>query len=1086
MAKSGDEKRENGAQSPLKKGIRPSAFMRDLRPELYSDTSNRVRYSLTASELEFALETVTTRNDTNKFETFCRRLCQRSICPNLRPQSGPEGGGDSKADADTFPVANEVSERFFLGDANSGAEEWAFAISAQKTWSQKVRSDVEGLIATGRSLDRIYFITSRAARAKDRARIENELSQKHGVSVKILDRAWIVAQIIEESREDLAYNYLGVGQELQETSRLGPEDYSRAQQLEDIERDIANPETYTGMEAQLVTEALIAAKLSRNLERPRTETDGRFLRAKRLAEKYGSYRQRLECQYEHIWSSFWWFDEIDGLNQSYADFEEEALKADHARNVEWLVNLFQLLVNCVVHEHLTREECKLDERAIRLKATLRVMSEDLDRPNHRLEARTSLAIVSMNLSMLDDRDGDHSKIWLEFSNIVEEADGLGEFIADRLCQIVEIAGNMAGSDAAYADLIDRIAAFVAKRTSEAEGAKILLKRAEQLDFKDSLEMIRLLGRATMMLSKEEHRGAQIEAVQLLMLAYRSSGLLWAARAMCLFLAGTLVIEAEEDGQLPVAFVPVMKIWAWISLELRQVPDFLRAMNLLRGALSDLPLDESSKGKVEKDIQELDFAFGSRLLNADDAELLKLDQLPDILDAMALFASRTALLFNLGYETVLREDGSLPESESDEDVRQFLSLLASQPVAEQLHGDLCLNEGDTQATETKIFGVLLRIEHECTDSSILAAQSVVGALEAFFATTLDQNVMPHCESIAIELKECSESEKPSFELNSMTMTGTINWPSGLLPALHRHQEIVQPFLLEVAGKILAAGFFIDDPRGLLEKLGGDEVVMGRVALILAAGNSYDRMLGCSLTRLGDWESVVERRYPPKTDRPEVDKVDLDALSEGEEERAEFDPEDPRALRDHRGLSVLSVIDLHAWNQAGWHGVGYLHFDENYPPHIALLFRNKEAAESIFQRWRDRFGSYDEEDRIRVALIREIDSGHPCYYAAQIAPNVEKSAPKYTRNPIVMATRQVVMEPTNNENIEMFLRIYARYGAYYLMPAIVGEGEPEWLPQFSILKRELCVKNAPEIGEHDIEAIALRIISERDGEAGVTGC
>jgi hypothetical protein len=624
-----------------------------------------------------------------------------------------------------------------------------------------------------------------------------------------------------------------------------------------------------------------------------------------------------------------------------------------------------------------------------------------------------------------------------------------------------------------------VAAFVAKRTSEAEGAKVLLKRAEQLNFNDNLEMIRLLGRATMMLSKEEHRSEQIEAVQLLMLAYRSSGLLWAARAMCLFLAGTLVIEAEEDNQLPAIFVPVMKFWAWISLEIRQVPDFLRAMNLLRGALADLPLDEASKRKVQEDVQELDYAFGSRLLNADDAELNRLEHLPDILEAMAMFASRTALLFNLGYETVLREDGSIPETESDDDVRQFLSLLASQPVAQQLVGNLSFNEGGSQVTETKIFGVTLRIEHECTNSSILAAQAVVGALEAFFATTLDQNIMPHCESIAIELNGCSESERPAFELNSMTMTGTIDWPSGLLPALHRHQKVVQPFLFEVVGKILAAGFFIDDPKRLLEKLAGDEVVMGRVALILAAGNSYDRMLGCSLSRLSDWDDIVEKRYPPKANRPKVDKIDLGTSSE-DEEASEFDPEKPRALRDHRDLSVLSVIDLHAWNQAGWHGVGYLHFDENYPPHVALLFKNKEAAQSIFQRWRDRFGAYDEEDRIRVALIREIDSEHPCHYAAQIAPNVESSVPNDSRNPILMATRQVVMEPDTNENIEMFLGIYARYGAYYLMPAIVTDGEPEWLPELSILKRELTIKNACDVGEHDIESITLRVISERPDE------
>ncbi len=54
-----------------------------------------------------------------------------------------------------------------------------------------------------------------------------------------------------------------------------------------------DPAAYKGMERQRATEALVAAKLSRNLERPRTETDGRFARAVRLAEQDGDFRQQF-------------------------------------------------------------------------------------------------------------------------------------------------------------------------------------------------------------------------------------------------------------------------------------------------------------------------------------------------------------------------------------------------------------------------------------------------------------------------------------------------------------------------------------------------------------------------------------------------------------------------------------------------------------------------------------------------------------------------------------------------------------------------------------------------------------------------
>lgn len=134
----------------------------------------------------------------------------------------------------TTPVADEIS-KLYCGEANSGSERWAFAFSAKKTWADKARSDVAGIIATHRGYKKIFFVTSRAARAKDRARVEQELSEKYGVTVTIHDRSWIVSEVIDNSRRDLAYNYLGIGDKTSERE-IGPSDYSRKQQLEDIER----------------------------------------------------------------------------------------------------------------------------------------------------------------------------------------------------------------------------------------------------------------------------------------------------------------------------------------------------------------------------------------------------------------------------------------------------------------------------------------------------------------------------------------------------------------------------------------------------------------------------------------------------------------------------------------------------------------------------------------------------------------------------------------------------------------------------------------------------------------------------------
>src|SRR5579872_1301249 len=124
----------------------PSAFMRKLRPENYSDTKARSAYLLDRDVFDHRLETITNRNETHDFEIFCRKLCERTICPNLRPQTGPEGGGDSKVDTESLPQSEDIATLTYVGEANGGRERWAFAFSAKKRWAEKVRSDVAGIV----------------------------------------------------------------------------------------------------------------------------------------------------------------------------------------------------------------------------------------------------------------------------------------------------------------------------------------------------------------------------------------------------------------------------------------------------------------------------------------------------------------------------------------------------------------------------------------------------------------------------------------------------------------------------------------------------------------------------------------------------------------------------------------------------------------------------------------------------------------------------------------------------------------------------------------------------------------------------
>jgi hypothetical protein len=141
----------------------PREFLKARRPEKFSDSAIEDKPALDRTQLEYHLDTLTSRSQETVFENFARRLAQYEICPNLLPHTGPTGGGDSKADAETYPVADVLSLTWFSGIGREAAHErWAFAFSATKKWRPKLQSDIAKIAATGRGYtERKVTLTSR-------------------------------------------------------------------------------------------------------------------------------------------------------------------------------------------------------------------------------------------------------------------------------------------------------------------------------------------------------------------------------------------------------------------------------------------------------------------------------------------------------------------------------------------------------------------------------------------------------------------------------------------------------------------------------------------------------------------------------------------------------------------------------------------------------------------------------------------------------------------------------------------------------------------------------------------------------------
>jgi hypothetical protein len=153
--------------------LRPSVFYRREHPDYFSDTTEVAEPELPKDLLVFHLDQLTASKKEREFEDFCRRLAEHEICPNLMPQTGPVGGGDSKTDSSTYPVDPELAQhRWWVGHTAPANEDWAFAFSTKRDWRAKVKEDIAKIADVPRRFKKAYFITNQAVKDKARAELQ--------------------------------------------------------------------------------------------------------------------------------------------------------------------------------------------------------------------------------------------------------------------------------------------------------------------------------------------------------------------------------------------------------------------------------------------------------------------------------------------------------------------------------------------------------------------------------------------------------------------------------------------------------------------------------------------------------------------------------------------------------------------------------------------------------------------------------------------------------------------------------------------------------------------------------------------------
>jgi hypothetical protein len=440
----------------------PKAFLKARRPEHFSDTVAEEAHELDRSLLEFHLDSLTSRGQETDFERFARRLCERELCPNLLPQTGPTGGGDSKVDSETYPVADRLALAWYVGVGSEAAHErWAFAFSAKADWRPKVRSDVAKIAGTGRGYTKAFFVTNQAVRDKTRAEVEDALRRVYGIDVRILDRTWILNRVFDGRHEGLATEELDVTALSRREIKKGPLDTKREDELEEAEARISEALRSGQCGHALVEDAIDAATLARELERPRSEVEGRFARADGLAQKHGTLRQRVEAAYQWAWTLFWWFEDYEVFAEQYGVVEERAAGSRNVYDLERFTSLWQLLHSIVRRGDLDEAMTSVTASTESLRAELERLSGEKDRPSTALQAETLLHEVNLGLRLAADQGIDDELRSLR--DIVLRSEGLVGFSLEPLVESLTELGQVLEGSTAYDELFETIVEVAAIR-----------------------------------------------------------------------------------------------------------------------------------------------------------------------------------------------------------------------------------------------------------------------------------------------------------------------------------------------------------------------------------------------------------------------------------------------------------------------------------------------------------------------------------------------------------------------------------------------------------------------------------------------
>ena len=1014
------------------------AYYRKLRPEEFSDSKIEYEIPLTKELFEKQLEILSTKKMQSNFENFIVRCAERLITPNIKPQTGPDGGGDGKVDAETYEVATDISDKWYV--ANGGAsekEKWAFAISCKKQWKPKVTTDIEKVANTNRGYTRVLFFSNQFIKSSTRVDIEKDLSNKFNIEVSIFDALWCTNAVFYHGCKDIALDCLNFSDEYKKKREIiGEIDKYRLDRLDEIENSILGVQI-NGVDTGYIGELQEACILSRGLERPRIETEGRFSRALRECEYHGSTQQKFNIIYDHAWTSFFWFEDIDAVHKDLLKLKEFVNDNCSVIRIEKMTNILTNLINAERAGLIDSKKIELEIKYI--KELCNTLEKRGDKPSSLLFLRLYIAEQKL-ISRLLSKEPINEEIDAIRPLLLEAPSHL-EISFEAQYQIITNLNKVIDDNPKYEDLVDELTSIVRKTNSEQAAARIEMDRAIALVNKKRFKQsIRHFSFCIHPFEKEECMEELIKTSGMMGIALYEIGLPFSAMAYLVKSASMLLETFYTSGNIPHLLMTVLQKLCEIELMLGRFVMYLNWYELM------MIVSHNGQFSEEENFNETnmlhDGAWACRFA-ASDLENPVMSFLPDILERMEMFQSSECLKFYLGYA-----------DELDEEVRNIFTQdgwqdkMLNQPVFEQFLCDLNISTNGQAKLQTTVNNCTLYVTYKNSCQNQIVAEIFLGAIESMLATMEMFEVLTISPEVYIEITETNDKSELKQLVKSNEYLLCIN-------KNYNDKDLWKCISMFIACFFSRNSMSKEDLMKMLQSKQDGEKLMDRVSNLLQVKQSISNVLGNIFkNKIEDWRKEKDKSYTLRRTS------------------FEYNPKNYSNKRQ-QNLSFHSInTEMDIWEGAGWSGCGF-GFDqfEPTPPIFGLAFENLERGKQIIAEWRAK--SEKGEPSVIIYIIRGIDKGNPISYRVCVAPDVKKDELKEGRCFASMC-RKHTMTPNTNWNLDTFERLYKQFGGCWFTAFQIDYNKQIIMPEnfkdtFKFTTIEF--RNAWEIRLDDMAILAL---------------